>query len=205
MIDFPTPVERADPDAGAEELQRPQPADAPRPGLGAAHAHPRPAPPPPSRRTRPGADAARTDADEREIAELRAELQAHPCHACPDREDHARWAERWFKLRPRRRDAASAGSSSAPTPSPGSSTGSARCSTALGYLERRRRSPTAGRHLMRIYSELDLVAAESLRHGLWDDLSPSELAAALSVLVFEARRPDDASLAAAARRRGSAR
>ena len=39
---------------------------------------------------------------------------------------------------------------------------------------------------------MDLVAAESLRHGLWDELSPSELAAALSALVFEARRPDDA-------------
>ncbi|WP_281369043.1 hypothetical protein [Nocardioides ungokensis] len=40
---------------------------------------------------------------------------------------------------------------------------------------------------------MDLIAAECLRHGLWDDLTPSELAAALSVLVFEARRPDDAS------------
>ena len=50
-----------------------------------------------------------------------------------------------------------------------------------------------GRHLRRIYSDMDLVAAESLRHGLWDDLTASELAAALSVLVFEARRPDDAS------------
>jgi ATP-dependent RNA helicase HelY len=47
--------------------------------------------------------------------------------------------------------------------------------------------------LMRIYSELDLVAAESLREGLWDELPASGLAAALSVLVFEARRPDDAS------------
>jgi len=40
---------------------------------------------------------------------------------------------------------------------------------------------------------MDLVAAESLRQGLWDDLTPSELAAALSVLVFEARRADDAA------------
>ncbi len=39
---------------------------------------------------------------------------------------------------------------------------------------------------------MDLVAAECLRAGLWDDLDPAELAAALSVLVFEARRPDDA-------------
>jgi ATP-dependent RNA helicase HelY len=48
-----------------------------------------------------------------------------------------------------------------------------------------------GQHLMRLYSELDLLAAEAIRRGVWDGLSPSELAAALSVLVFEARRPDD--------------
>ena len=44
---------------------------------------------------------------------------------------------------------------------------------------------------MRIYSESDLVAAEALRLGLWDDLTPAELASVLSVLVFEARRADD--------------
>ena len=63
--------------------------------------------------------------------------------------------------------------------------------TALEYLD----GDTVtgrGKHLMRLYSDVDLLAAESLRHGLWDDLSPSGLAAALSVLVFEARRPDDA-------------
>ena len=51
----------------------------------------------------------------------------------------------------------------------------------------------AGAKLMRIYTDMDLVAAESLRNGLWDGLSPSELAAALSALVFETRRADDAS------------
>ena len=40
---------------------------------------------------------------------------------------------------------------------------------------------------------LDLLASECLREGLWDDLSASELASVLSLLVFEARRPDDAS------------
>ncbi|GIM64798.1 hypothetical protein Pve01_84260 [Planomonospora venezuelensis] len=38
-----------------------------------------------------------------------------------------------------------------------------------------------------------LVAAEAIRAGLFDDLAPSELAAVLSALVFEARRADDAS------------
>ncbi len=53
-------------------------------------------------------------------------------------------------------------------------------------------TPT-GERLMRIYTDMDLVAAESLRHGIWEGLSPSELAAALSALVFESRRADDAS------------
>jgi ATP-dependent RNA helicase HelY len=44
---------------------------------------------------------------------------------------------------------------------------------------------------MRIYNDMDLVTAEALRTGLWDDLDPSQLAAVLSVLVFEARKPDD--------------
>ena len=37
--------------------------------------------------------------------------------------------------------------------------------------------------------------------GCWDGLGPAGLAAALSVLVYEARRPDDVVLAAGARRR----
>ena len=50
----------------------------------------------------------------------------------------------------------------------------------------------AGGALARIYSELDLVAAECLRRGTWDGLEVPQLAAVLSALVFEARNPDDA-------------
>ena len=64
--------------------------------------------------------------------------------------------------------------------------------TALDYLDGDQVTPR-GAHLRRLYSDMDLVAAESLRQGLWNDLNASELAAALSVLVFEARRADDAS------------
>ena len=46
---------------------------------------------------------------DREVARLRAELKAHPCHQCPEREDHARWAERYFKLAARHRDPEAAG------------------------------------------------------------------------------------------------
>jgi ATP-dependent RNA helicase HelY len=50
-----------------------------------------------------------------------------------------------------------------------------------------------GRRLAGLYAELDLLVAECLRRGLWDSLAPEELAACVSALTFESRRPDDAS------------
>ncbi|MGH3844168.1 MAG: DEAD/DEAH box helicase, partial [Pseudonocardiaceae bacterium] len=44
-----------------------------------------------------------------------------------------------------------------------------------------------GRALARLWSETDLLTAECLRHGVWDGLVPAELAAVISVLVYEAR------------------
>jgi ATP-dependent RNA helicase HelY len=125
-----------------------------------------------------------------EVERLRAELKAHPCHDCPDREDHARWAERWFKLD---RDASTLRRRIEKRTNTIARQFDRVCEvlTALGYLEDNTVTPRGG-HLRRIYSDLDLLAAESLRQGLWDDLDPSGLAAALSILVFEARRPDDA-------------
>ncbi|MCW2844768.1 MAG: hypothetical protein JWN22_2684, partial [Nocardioides sp.] len=151
-------------------------------------------PPPPT--GRPEHDVRRTagsrsEGTEEQIAVLRAELKAHPCHACPDREEHARWADRWFKLD---RDAATLKRRVEQRTNTVARQFDRVCDvlTALDYLDGDTVTPR-GRHLQRIYSDMDLVAAESLRHGLWDDLTASELAAALSVLVFEARRADDAS------------
>ncbi len=146
-------------------------------------------PPPPTsvRAARPPVDSA----VERKIADLRTQLTEHPCHECPDREDHARWAERWFKLD---RDSATLKRRVEQRTNTVARLFDRVCDvlTALEYLDGDTVTPR-GRHLQRLYSDMDLLAAESLRHGLWDDLSPSGLAAALSVLVFEARRPDDAS------------
>jgi ATP-dependent RNA helicase HelY len=33
-----------------------------------------------------------------QIDQLRTMLRSHPCHGCPDREAHARWAERALRL-----------------------------------------------------------------------------------------------------------
>jgi ATP-dependent RNA helicase HelY len=51
----------------------------------------------------------------------------------------------------------------------------------------------AGQSLARVYSESDLLAVESVRRGLWDDLSPAELAAVVSTLVYSARRADESN------------
>ena len=37
--------------------------------------------------------------EEKRVSELRRQMRAHPCHSCPDRENHARCAERWWRLR----------------------------------------------------------------------------------------------------------
>ncbi len=48
-----------------------------------------------------------------------------------------------------------------------------------------------GRSLARIFHELDLVIAESLASGIFDDLTSPELASLLSVFVFEFRRAEE--------------
>nr|MDT0665289.1 RNA helicase [Micromonospora sp. DSM 115978] len=47
-----------------------------------------------------------------------------------------------------------------------------------------------GKRLARIYTEQDLLVAECLRLGVWDDLDPPALAGAVSALVFEPRGED---------------
>jgi ATP-dependent RNA helicase HelY len=150
-----------------------------------------PSPAPTVSKPRKGGQGGNQVAATDEVAELRGQLKAHPCHDCPDREDHARWAERWFKLD---RDAATLRRRIEKRTNTIARQFDRVCEvlTALGYLDADKVTPR-GSHLRRIYSDVDLLAAESLRQGLWDDLDPSGLAAALSILVFEARRPDDAS------------
>lgn len=192
MIDFPTPV------TSLARLRIPKNFNGRNPQMrrdlaSALRSRTHDLTPPPARGSS-RQDPARTAADE-EIARLRDALRAHPCHDCPDREDHARWAERYIKLD---RDANTLRRRVEQRTNTVARQFDRVCEVlvALGYLtgERGHEQVTErGQRLMRLYSEMDLLAAESMRLGLWDDLPPSGLAAALSVLVFEARRPDDAS------------
>ncbi|MFD6424535.1 DEAD/DEAH box helicase [Streptomyces sp. NPDC060198] len=129
-------------------------------------------------------------ADDREIARLRTELRAHPCHGCDEREDHARWAERYHRLKRDTRQLENR--------IEGRTNTIARTFdrivallTELDYL-RANEVTEHGRRLARLYGELDLLASECLRDGVWEGLNPAELAACVSALVYEARQADDA-------------
>ncbi|MFE9746606.1 DEAD/DEAH box helicase [Saccharothrix saharensis] len=130
--------------------------------------------------------------DDAELATLRRALRAHPCHGCEKREEHARWGERYHRLlaeteQLERKVAATTHSLAREFD---------RIRGLLrerGYLHAEENGPGEevtehGKRLTRLYSESDLLAAECLRHGVWRDLDPAELAAVVSALVYEARR-----------------
>jgi ATP-dependent RNA helicase HelY len=140
----------------------------------------------PSRPGRPGRPAAGEDDA---IARLRRRLRQHPCHGCPDREQHARQAEKQLRLE---REAEALDRRVAGRSHVIARTFDRVCAllAQLGYLDGDKVT-TQGRMLAGLYTELDLLTAESLRSGLWDGLAPAELAACVSALTFESRKPDD--------------
>jgi len=125
------------------------------------------------------------------IVALRHRLREHPCHGCPDADSHARQAERYLR---QQREADALDRRVAARAHVIARTFDRVCAALakLGYLDGDEVTAD-GRMLAGIYSELDLLTAECLRRGIWDGLGPAELAACVSALTFEARRPDDAA------------
>ena len=141
--------------------------------------------PPPSRRAK-----ADTGAEDERIRELRRQMRAHPCHQCPEREDHARWAERWWRLR---RETDGIQRKVAGRTNSVARTFDRICDllAELGYLSADGTEVTdSGQTLRRLYTERDLLTAECLRHGVWRRLDAAGLAAAVSMLVHEPRRDE---------------
>ncbi|MGH2737970.1 MAG: DEAD/DEAH box helicase [Actinomycetota bacterium] len=135
-------------------------------------------PPKPSRRV----------ADPRALAraeELDRRAQRHPCHSCPDRGEHERWAARASRLG--REIAGLEGRIRSRTETLGRLFDRVLAVLEdLGYVQGFTLTE-GGRRLSRIYGEADVVVAEMLAGGLLAGLSPAEGAALVSALVYESR------------------
>jgi ATP-dependent RNA helicase HelY len=135
----------------------------------------------PARAPRPAVDAE----VEREATRLEASAKEHPCHDCPDRADHERWAARASQLgrqiegverRIRTR-----------TETLGRQFDRVLgVLEELGYVEDFAILPK-GRMLARLYGEGDILVAEALGEGLFAGLDPAEVAAVVSTIVYESR------------------
>jgi ATP-dependent RNA helicase HelY len=127
-----------------------------------------------------------------QLDRLRAAVRRHPCHSCPDREAHLRWAERAQRLE---RESARLEARMDSRSNTIANHFDKICLVleSLGYLTGDGGSQVSesGRMLARIYAELDLVAAECIRAGVFAGLTHPQLAAVLASLVFETRRTDE--------------
>jgi ATP-dependent RNA helicase HelY len=121
---------------------------------------------------------------------LRRQLRQHPCHGCGEREDHARWAERWWRLK-RETDGLTRRIDGRTNTIARTFDRVCDLLAEMGYLAGAGDDTTvtpAGERLRRIYTEKDLLVAECLRHGAWDGLDAAGLAAVVSGAVYESRR-----------------
>jgi ATP-dependent RNA helicase HelY len=129
-----------------------------------------------------------------QLDHLHSVIRRHACHSCPERETHLRWAERAQRLE---RENARLEARMASRSNTIANHFDKICLVleSLGYLtgEGGGQVSEQGRMLARIYAELDLVAAECIRAGVFTGLTHPQLAAVLVSLIFEARKTDLAS------------
>ncbi len=142
-----------------------------------------------------GGDPDEQDYADPELATLRTQLREHPAHSDPDRDTKARVGERFLRVErdneQLRQKIAAATNSLART-----FDRIVGLLTERGFIAADGGTPKVaddGRLLARIYSESDLLVAECLRSGAWNDLAPAELAAVLSAVVYESRGSDGPS------------
>jgi ATP-dependent RNA helicase HelY len=122
---------------------------------------------------------------ENELDSMRRALRSHPCHSCNDRETHARFAERADRLN---RESEGLRSRVENRTHVIAKTFDRICNvlTHLGYIEGEK--PLAqGKILAKIYAESDLLLTESIRRGVFENLTPVELLSVASAMIYESR------------------
>jgi ATP-dependent RNA helicase HelY len=135
----------------------------------------------PPRRSRTSVDAEA----EREAEKADRLAERHPCHGCPDRSAHERWARRASELEHQVRGVERRIRTRTETLARQFERVLAVLED-LGYVRDFSILPK-GRTLARIYGEGDVLVAEALSEGLLEDLTPAEGAALVSSIVYESR------------------
>jgi ATP-dependent RNA helicase HelY len=135
----------------------------------------------PTKRRREGVDP---KAEARALA-LEKQSFEHPCHDCPDRAHHERWALKASKLEEEIKGLDRRIRARTETLARQFDRVLAVLQD-LGYVDGFRIMPK-GERLARIYGEGDILVGEALDEGVLEGVSPAELAALVSTVVYEHR------------------
>lgn len=122
---------------------------------------------------------------ENELDGLRRSLRQHSCHSCSDRETHARFAEKADRLN---RESEGLRNRVENRTHVIAKTFDRICDVLrhLGYIEGEK-PLEQGKILAKIFAESDLLLTESIRRGVFDSLSPTELLSVASAMIYEGR------------------
>ena len=137
-------------------------------------------------------DRRRRMESEEEIFSIRKRMKSHPSHACPDRESHARFTERAHRIQ-REIDGLSERINTRTNVIAKRFDRIKLILGQLGYISNGEISQS-GKLLAKIYGETDLLIAESIREGVFSQLSPADLVAVISAFVYESRSEENAKI-----------
>jgi ATP-dependent RNA helicase HelY len=133
----------------------------------------------------------RMESDE-EIASIRKRMRNHSSHACPDRENHARFTEKGLRLQ-REIDGLKDRINSRTNVIAKRFDRIQIILDQLGYIEKGEVA-LPGKMLAKIYGETDLLIAESLRRGVFAQLSAVDLVSVISCFIYESRNEEAAKV-----------
>jgi ATP-dependent RNA helicase HelY len=125
---------------------------------------------------------------EEEIGSIRKRMKNHACHSCPDRENHSRIAERAQRLQ-REIDGLQERIDSRTNVIAKRFDRIKIILEKFGYIKKDEIA-LSGKMLAKIYAETDLLIAESIQAGIFNQLSPADLVSVLSSCIYESRNEE---------------
>lgn len=129
---------------------------------------------------------------ENEIIEIRRSAKNHPCHACPDRENHSRISERGQRLQ-REIDGLTERIDSRTNVIAKRFDKVKIILDKFGYINNEI-IDKSGKMLAKIYGETDLLIAESIQAGVFNPLNPADLVSVISSCIYESRKDEAAKV-----------